>query len=407
MKEISNTIFNVLIVGGGASSFFCTSNLSVNGRVAIIEQSKNILSKVKVSGGGRCNVTNDVSEPEDLIKNYPRGRKELLGPFFKFNCTNTFSWFEERGLKLKTEEDGRVFPVSNDSQDVIDILTRETLKNKIQIIKETKVIGLDYKNDIWHIYTNRETFLCKNIVLGTGSSKVIWEKLKELNVSIVESVPSLFTFKIKEHTLKSLSGISVENAEVKLVGSDICQSGPLLITHEGLSGPAILKSSAFGARILAQMDYQFSIRINWLPQLTEKVIFELIRSIGKKKVSNGFHYLPQRLWLKILETSNVSLEKNWAELRKEEAQSILNNIFHMELQVTGKSTFKEEFVTAGGISLQEINFKNFSLKKYPTIYCIGEMLDIDAVTGGFNFQACWTGGYLAAMDLNLKFQDYN
>jgi predicted Rossmann fold flavoprotein len=404
MKEVSNAVYNVLIIGGGASSFFCAANLNINGTVALIEQSKNHLSKVKISGGGRCNVTNKVCEPEDLVRNYPRGMKELLGPFYKFNSSNTFDWFEDRGLKLKTEEDGRVFPVSNDSQDVIDILTKETLKNKIEIIRETKVIGLEYKNDVWYVCTNRDTFLCKNIVLGTGSSKVIWEKLREMNLSIVESVPSLFTFKIKEHALKSLSGISVESAEVKLMGSDICQSGPLLITHEGLSGPAILKSSAFGARVLAQMDYQFSIRINWLPNLSEKDFFELSKSNGKKKVSNGFYHLPQRLWIKILEISNVSVEKNWAELRKDESKSILNNIFQMELHVTGKSTFKEEFVTAGGISLQEINFKNFSLKKHPTMYCIGEMLDIDAVTGGFNFQACWTGGYLAAMDLNLKFQ---
>jgi predicted Rossmann fold flavoprotein len=403
---LEKNILDIVIIGGGASSFFLASNLDGDVKECkklLIEQSKQFLSKVRISGGGRCNVTNEVGEPKELKKFYPRGNKELLGPFHHFNCIHTFDWFEERGLALKIEEDGRVFPVSDNSEDVISILVNSTKGNNVKLLQETKVLDFNPIDKLWHITTSKGNFITKVLVLGTGSSKFIWEKLGKLGIEIVESVPSLFTFKLNNRPLKGLEGISVNNVGLRVKETSIQQSGPMLITHEGLSGPAVLKSSAFGARILSEKEYQFDIEVNWLPMYDEKLIYDLIKENGKKILLNGFTFLPNRLWERLLVQANVSVSKKWAELRKEEISRINLQIFHSVYEVNGKSTFKDEFVTAGGIALHEVNFKNFTLKKYPNVYCIGEMLDIDAVTGGFNFQACWTGAYLASLDIKEKF----
>ena len=397
--------YDIIVIGGGAASFFFCANLErawSSKKVLILEQSKNILSKVSVSGGGRCNVTNAITDPNELIKYYPRGGRELLGPFHKFNCSHSYHWFENRGVSLKIEDDGRVFPVSNKSEDIINLLEKETKRNNINILRESKVIDFFFQNNIWIIKTNKEVFETQYLVIGSGSSKFIWDKLKQLTVDIVHSVPSLFTFKMKEKLLMGLEGIAVELVEVTIKDTKIQQNGPILITHEGLSGPAILKCSAFGARLLAQKEYRFTIEVNWLPMEDGEIIQKLMKINGKKNLVNGFTHLPNRLWERMIHLANVNPLKKWAELSKHDIKNLSQQLFMSNYEINGKSTFKDEFVTAGGVALNEVNFKNFALKKYPNLYCIGEMLDIDAVTGGFNFQACWTGAYLAATDINQK-----
>jgi predicted Rossmann fold flavoprotein len=310
---LEKNILDIVIIGGGASSFFLASNLDGDVKECkklLIEQSKQFLSKVRISGGGRCNVTNEVGEPKELTKFYPRGNKELLGPFHHFNCIHTFDWFEERGLALKIEEDGRVFPVSDNSEDVISILVNSTKGNNVKLLQETKVLDFNPIDKLWHITTSKGNFITKVLVLGTGSSKFIWEKLGKLGIEIVESVPSLFTFKLNNRPLKGLEGISVNNVGLRVKETSIQQSGPMLITHEGLSGPAVLKSSAFGARILSEKEYQFDIEVNWLPMYDEKLIYDLIKENGKKILLNGFTFLPNRLWERLLVQANVSVSKN-------------------------------------------------------------------------------------------------
>ena len=399
---------DVIIVGGGAASFFFAANLDNKDgkkKIILLEQSKQLLAKVRISGGGRCNVTNANEEPSELVKAYPRGSKELLGPFNAFHCGHTKKWFESKGLKLKTEADGRVFPVSDNSEDVIKILMKSTMANHVEVLTGQKVKDFQKDEDqMWNIITDSCLYTTKILVLGTGSSTFIWNLLRDKSIGIIESVPSLFTFRLTNHIFKGLEGIAQESVTVKIKNSTIPpQTGPLLITHEGLSGPAILRSSAFGARILKDYSYKFTALINWLPDHEDALFTDLIRESGKKQVSNGFHLLPVRLWERLLKIANVDPQKKWAEISKVERSRIVKVVFETEVEVTGKSTFKEEFVTAGGVDLKEINFRNFGLKKLENIYCIGEMLDIDAITGGYNFQACWTGASLAAAAINKTF----
>jgi predicted Rossmann fold flavoprotein len=395
-------------IGGGAATFFCCNNINTilsKDSCVIIEQSLNILSKVKVSGGGRCNITTSITDPKSLIVNYPRGGRELLGPFYKFGPSETYDWFENYGLNLKTEKDGRVFPVSNNSQDVIDLLVRNTLARNISIETSHKVLDFYPEKDGWKITTNKGMIHSDYIFFGTGSSNFIWEKLRKLSIDIVNSVPSLFSFKIPQSPFKGIEGISVNHVVVTILGTDIQQNGPILITHEGLSGPAILKSSAFGARILAEKSYQFDIEINWLPEYSEIEIKKMIQENGKKSLKNSFSLLPSRLFERLIEISGVNGEKRCAELSKFEISVLITWLTKYKCSISGKSTNKEEFVTSGGIALHEVDFKNFTLRKFPNAYCAGEVLDIDAVTGGFNFQACWTGGYIAAQDINKKLEN--
>lgn len=399
---------DLIIVGGGAASFFFASNLeNKNGRLKVIllEQTKQLLSKVRISGGGRCNVTNATEEPLELIKAYPRGSRELLGPFNTFHCGHTKRWFESRGLKLKTEADGRVFPVSDNSEDVIQVLMKGAKTNHVEILTEHKVKDLWQDEHLkWHIVTDSHECIVDVLVLGTGSSTFIWNLLGQRDIQIVSSVPSLFTFKSADPVFKGLEGIAQENVSIKIKDTNLPpQSGPLLITHEGLSGPAVLRTSAFGARILQEKNYEFTILINWLPDHDEDIFSNMIRDQGKKQVSNGFYHLPARLWERLLRIAEVNPDKKWAEISKAERSRMIQVVFETSFKVKGKSTFKDEFVTSGGIDLKEINFRSFQVKKYKNLYCIGEMLDIDAVTGGYNFQACWTGAFLAAKSVNEYF----
>lgn len=394
----------VIIIGGGAAGYFTAINvkeLNPELDITILEKGKEVLQKVKISGGGRCNVTHACFEPKELTKFYPRGKKELLGPFHKFMTGDTFEWFENRGVPLKIEEDNRVFPEANTSQAIIDCFQNAVDNLGISVLKNHGVNSIYQQDEKWIINTKNQDFEADFVVVAAGSSKKVWDLCKTLNHTIIEPVPSLFTFNIKDKRIIDLGGISVPNAEVTLVGTNLENSGPLLITHWGLSGPAILKLSAFGARILADKNYQYNVLVNWLGQDTHSVfstLQELKKSQTKKQVSlkSPFSDIPRRLWERLIMASEIKNNQNWADLSNKQLQNLADQLTKGLFNANGRTTFKEEFVTAGGIDLKEINFKRFESKKHKNLFFVGEVLNIDAVTGGFNFQNAWTGGFICA-----------
>lgn len=394
----------VIIIGGGAAGYFTAINakeLNPELDITILEKGKEVLQKVKISGGGRCNVTHACFEPKELTKFYPRGEKELLGPFHKFMTGDTFEWFENRGVPLKIEEDNRVFPEANTSQAIIDCFQNAVDNLGISVLKNHGVNSVYQQNDKWIINTKNQDFEADFVVVAAGSSKKVWDLCKTLDHTIIEPVPSLFTFNIKDKRIIDLGGISVPNAEVTLVGTNLENSGPLLITHWGLSGPAILKLSAFGARILADKNYQYNVLVNWLGQDTDSVfsaLQELKKSQAKKQVSlkSPFNNIPRRLWERLVAASEIKNSQNWADVSNKQLQNLTDQLTKGLFNANGRTTFKEEFVTAGGVDLKEINFKRFESKKYKNLFFVGEVLNIDAVTGGFNFQNAWTGGFICA-----------
>ncbi len=395
--------YDIVIVGGGAAGFFTAINAAENNpglKILILERGKEVLTKVRVSGGGRCNVTHAEFIPAELVKRYPRGEKELRGPFHKFMTGDTISWFEQRGIELKTEEDGRMFPVTDSSQTIIDCFIRECKRLNIEIRTSASLKDFERFEEFWQLETNAGTFLARKLMLATGSNSKIWSLLNKMGHSIVNAVPSLFTFNIQDERIKDLAGVATE-AEVKIIDSKLESSGPLLITHWGMSGPAILKLSAWGARELNVLNYNFSISINWLPGFNESDILERLKelkfSISKQQVATRPQFdLPKRLWKSIVTASGINSETKWANLNKEELINLARQLTAAVYKVNGKSTFKEEFVTAGGVALHEIDFKTFESKLHNNLYFAGEICNIDAITGGFNFQNAWTGGYLAA-----------
>uniref|UniRef100_A0AB33L073 NAD(P)/FAD-dependent oxidoreductase n=1 Tax=Tenacibaculum sp. Pbs-1 TaxID=3238748 RepID=A0AB33L073_9FLAO len=394
----------VIIIGGGAAGYFTAINAKeINPEldITILEKGKEVLQKVKISGGGRCNVTHACFEPKELTKFYPRGKKELLGPFHKFMTGDTFEWFENRGVPLKIEEDNRVFPEANTSQAIIDCFQNAVDNLGITVLKNHGVNSIYQQDEKWIINTKNQDFEADFVVVAAGSSKKVWDLCKTLDHTIIEPVPSLFTFNIKDKRIIDLGGISVPNAEVTLVGTNLENSGPLLITHWGLSGPAILKLSAFGARILADKNYQYNVLVNWLGQDTDSVfstLQELKKSQTKKQVSlkSPFSDIPRRLWERLIMASEIKNNQNWADLSNKQLQNLADQLTKGLFNANGRTTFKEEFVTAGGIDLKEINFKRFESKKHKNLFFVGEVLNIDAVTGGFNFQNAWTGGFICA-----------
>jgi hypothetical protein len=394
----------VIIVGGGAAGFFTAINakeMNPDLDITILEKGKEVLQKVKISGGGRCNVTHACFEPKELVKFYPRGEKELLGPFHQFMTGDTFEWFEQRGIPLKIEADNRVFPESNSSQTIIDCFLNAVDNLGIEVIKNCGVNAIEKKDTQWKLITKERTFICDKLVVAAGSSKKVWELVKTLDHTIVPPVPSLFTFNIKDARIKDLLGISVPNASVQLLDTKLEAAGPLLITHWGLSGPAVLKLSAFGARILAEKQYNYKVVVNWLSRPTDKiqnVLLNLKKKQPKKQVilRSPFEEIPRRLWERFVTASQIKSTQNWADLSHVQIEVLANQMTKCAFQANGKSTFKEEFVTAGGIDLKEINFKRFESKKHNNLFFVGEVLNIDAVTGGFNFQNAWTGGWLCA-----------
>ncbi|MAD96859.1 MAG: aminoacetone oxidase family FAD-binding enzyme [Flavobacteriaceae bacterium] len=401
----------VIVVGGGAAGFFAAINAKEKNPdldISILEKGSEVLQKVKISGGGRCNVTHACFDPAELTSFYPRGEKELRGPFHTFMTGDTFEWFDANGIPLKIEEDGRVFPESNSSQTIIDCFLQKTKELNIEIRKNCGVIGLEKKKAQWMVKTKKENLVCDAVVFATGSSKQAWKILGQLEHSLVPPVPSLFTFNIKDDLLTDLPGVSVPNATVSLLKTKLENSGPLLITHWGLSGPAVLKLSAFGARVLHGMNYQYQVQVNWISKPftdVEEELWEFKSDASNKKVVAKSMYpeIPRRLWEKLVISAGIDSNKNWADLRKKELETLANRLTACVFHAQGKSTFKEEFVTAGGVSLKEINFKTFESKLHSNLFLIGEVIDIDAVTGGFNFQNAWTGGWMVSEALKGRF----
>jgi len=394
--------YDIIIVGGGAAGFFAAINIAEmnpNLSVVILEKNKEGLQKVKVSGGGRCNVTHAEFIPQDLVKNYPRGEKELLGPFHGFMTGDTMEWFSKRGVELKIEEDGRMFPVTDSSQTIIDCFLKEAKRLGVEIFYSQTVKNIT-KSDRFLIETQDKEFTSEKLLIGTGNSVKFWKLLEKLGHTIIEPVPSLFTFNIKDSRIKEISGVVAQDVEVKVMDSDLYSSGPLLITHWGMSAPAILKLSAFGALELAKRNYQFKIEVNFIKMDFEDGL-EMLKSIkqdlGKKSIYSSPQYdLPKRLWQQLVFASGISTETRWADANRVELEALTSQLTQAVFEVDGKSTFKEEFVTAGGVDLKEVNFKTFESKLIENLFFAGEVLNIDAITGGFNFQNAWTGAYLAA-----------
>ena len=393
----------IVIIGGGAAGFFAAITCAEQNsdvQITILEKSTTVLQKVKVSGGSRCNVTHACFDPSELITFYPQGGKELLGPFHQFMTGDTMQWFEERGVPLKIEEDNRVFPVSNSSQSIVDVLINSATKNNIVIKTSHRVESIEKAKNQWKVTTSNGVFLADKLLVATGSNTHIWKLINQLRHTIIEPVPSLFTFNCDDNRIKEIPGVSVPNATIKITGTNLETNGPLLITHWGMSGPAILKLSAFGARLLADKQYQFSIEINWLSKSYESIFNQLNsfkKSLAKKQLltNSPFEAIPKRLWEKFINYASISGNKNWADLSKSDVEKLSSLLTQSIFEINGKSTFKEEFVTAGGVDLKEVNFKRFESKLHKNLFFAGEILNIDAVTGGFNFQNAWTGGYIA------------
>jgi len=396
----------VFIVGGGAAGFFAAitcAEANPNLSVTILERGKSVLEKVRISGGGRCNLTHACFQPKPLTKFYPRGEKPLLGPFHQFQCQDTIDWFENRGVKTKVEADGRMFPVTDRSQTVIDCLLGAAQKAGVRILKSTRVTKISLATDNseqWIITTPAEDYRADKLMLATGSNPKIWALLKEIGHQTIAPVPSLFTFNIKDERIKDLAGLSVPNALVKVPGTKLVANGPLLITHWGLSGPGVLKLSAWGARILNEKQYDFNLQVNWLGDVNYNEAEQELRKIKEENrlrlvVKYPQFEIPRRLWQRLTAAAGIEEDRKWADLAKKQFNKLVTELTQGTYGVKGKSTFKDEFVTAGGVLLNEVDFKTFKSKKLPNLFFAGEVLNIDAVTGGFNFQAAWTGGWLA------------
>ena len=400
----------VAIVGGGAAGFFAAFSVKDHhpeSQVTIFEKSDKLLSKVKISGGGRCNVTHACFQVSQLSKFYPRGAKQLKKAFSIFQPKDTVAWFRARGIDLKTESDGRMFPVTDDSQTIIDCFLHEAQIKKIQIVKQSRVNELHpEKSGFTLVFNESKKHFDKVIIASGGSPKARgFEWLKNIGHSIINPIPSLFTFNMPEEPVKDLMGLVVENATARIQGTKLAYTGPVLITHWGMSGPAILKLSAWGARLLYDHNYKFNVQINWLSVKSENEVHDMINAemdrIRKKKIANANPFgLPNRMWLFLLEKVQINSDSPWMELSKKNRNKLVNVLLNDVYAVSGKTTFKEEFVTCGGISLLDVDMKSMQSRICSDLYFAGEVLDIDGITGGFNFQAAWTTGYIAGKLIN-------
>jgi predicted Rossmann fold flavoprotein len=406
----------LIVIGGGAAGFFCAINaarLDPSLKVGIIEKSNKLLSKVKVSGGGRCNVTHACFDIAEMSKRYPRGQHFVKKAFHQFFTTDTINWFEERGVKLKTEEDGRMFPITDSSETIIECLLNEANKYGVKILmnKEVKKINVQYS--IFNVQcSSGETLHADFICVASGGypKSGMFDWLKEPGHTIEEPVPSLFTFNLPQHPITKLMGVSIEKAKIKIIGTRLEEEGPLLITHWGLSGPVVLRLSAWGARELKIKNYELRVLINWLPAYNEenlrKRFFELRTISASQKIINKNPFgLPSRLWEFLAEQSGIKNDPiatgwRWADLPSAEQNKFIKNLCGYECEVKGKTTFKEEFVTAGGIKLNEVDANTMMSKKVPNLFFAGEVLDVDGITGGFNFQYAWSSGWVAAKSIS-------
>ena len=407
----------LIVIGGGAAGFFCAVNAARFNpalEVIILEKSNKLLSKVKVSGGGRCNVTHACYSIAEMIKKYPRGSAFLKKAFHHFFTNDTIAWFKERGVLLKTEEDGRMFPVTDSSQTIIDCLIKEANKYGVEILMNKEVKQLAVGNE--QLTTGRQfelhfadktilqaDFVC---IASGGYPKIVqYNWLQKSEHSIEEPVPSLFTFNMPGNKITALMGVAVEKVNIKIVGAKLTAEGPLLITHWGMSGPAALKLSAWGARELAKCNYQFAITVNWIPAFNENTLREKMQQLRfdmapQKMINRNPFALPNRLWEHLLSQSGINLDLRWADLPAVQQNKLIKNLCANEYAVNGKTTFKEEFVTAGGVQLSEIDFNTMQSKKHPGLFFAGEIINIDGITGGFNFQNAWTTGWIAAKTIS-------
>jgi predicted Rossmann fold flavoprotein len=409
----------VVIVGGGAAGFFaaiaCAEKLGAAGTVTLIEATAHPLAKVRVSGGGRCNVTHACFEPRELVKRYPRGGRELLGAFHRWQPRDTVEWFAARGVELKTEDDGRMFPVTDDSATIAECLLQAAERAGVKVmlslgVRKAESLGrAGGEPDFWLTLTDDSTLRCERLLLATGGNKSSagLTIAQALGHTIVPPVPSLFTFHIDDARLIGLSGVSVENAAVSLPGTKLRTDGPMLITHWGLSGPAILKLSAWGARELAGVHYEFPLVVNWTGTHTRDSLVKVLSAVREKNPKKQIATwsplaMPQRLWERLVTSAGIPAATPWAQVGNAALGTLATQLTAAELKVVGKSLFKEEFVTCGGVKLAEVDFRTMESRVCPGLHFAGEVLDVDGVTGGFNFQAAWTTGWLAGQAMAEK-----
>ncbi len=395
----------IIVIGGGAAGFFTAINSAINfpdANIFILEKSNKLLTKVKISGGGRCNVANSTFENNELVKNYPRGEKELRQVFSQFSVTDTINWFEQRGVKLNTEVDGRIFPVSNSSETIINLFLSEAKKYKIKIKLNEEVVSLEKsKNNLIIVTTKINKFTADKVIccIGGFNQQRNYQFLKLCGHTVDELVPSLFTLNLTKSGITKLMGLSVKNGIIKIVGTNFEEVGAILITHWGFSGPAVLKLSAFAAYEFFKSNYNLLIAINWIGNLNqEQTIKELNLNLVEKSliVNSPKFQIPKRLWEYLLNKSEINLNKTWNELSKKEINNFAVTLTYDIYKILGKTTFKEEFVTAGGVNLKEINFKTMESKIFPNLFFCGEVINVDGVTGGFNFQNAWSTAWIAA-----------
>lgn len=405
----------IIVIGGGAAGFFCAINIALNlpdSKITILEKTNKLLSKVKISGGGRCNVTHHCFDNSELVKNYPRGSKELKQVLPRFDVQSTINWFEQQGVKLKVEEDGRMFPETDSSQTIIDCFLRLTNKLGIKIITQCEVFAIK-KEERFHLKTSVGNFSAEAVVCSIGGhhKKDAYHLIKNLGHTIVEPIPSLFTFNMPNETIKKeLQGISVQQAEVKIAGTKLKYNGPVLVTHWGLSGPAVLKLSAFGAEDFFKNNYTATVLINWIFPIKQEEAEQTLLNFQKEKhkalpYTVALFNLPKRLWEYLCEKSGIDNSRIWAEIPRKQIRALSENLCNLNLKMEGKTTFKEEFVSAGGVDLKEIDFKTMESRLVPGLYFCGEVLNIDGITGGFNFQNAWSTAWIAAnalSDVGLK-----
>ena len=393
----------IIVIGGGAAGFFgaiACARANPENQVILLEATKDPLAKVRISGGGRCNLTHDCRDPRELVTHYPRGRRELLGPFHHFGPSETIRWFGDEGVRTKIEDDGRMFPVSDTSESITRALIGAARRAKVEIRTNRRVESIEARGQHWSIgLKDRPSLSADRILVASGSSLKVWDMLAKLGLQIVPPVPSLFSFKTRDPRLADLAGISVPRAQLHVEGTKLRDGGPILITHQGFSGPAVLRLSAWGARTLNEASYAFDLNIDWTgigAGAAKEALNTARKARPRKQVRNyGLFDLPIRLWRRIVEDVGIEETRRWADLSRVHAEALLRELTASRFKINGKSPFKEGFVTAGGVSLKEIDFKRFAARRFPGLYLAGEVLDIDAVTGGFNFQAAWTGGWLA------------
>lgn len=398
---------SIIIIGGGAAGFFaairCAELLggATNARVIILERGREVLQKVKVSGGGRCNVTHACYEPKELVKNYPRGAKELLSPFHRFSPADMVKWLKERGVMTKIELDGRIFPISDDSQTIINCFLNQAKKLGVEVRTQTRVDAVEaLPTGGFKVICGKENLKADKVLIATGSSAAVWNSLRDMGYNLVAPVPSLFTFNIPDKSLHALAGLAF-NAKVSVEGQTALKAeGAVLVTHWGLSGPAVLRLSAWGAVWLHSVDYKCNIHINSLPSYSvddiRERLAELKQQHPKKQIATHSQFdLPLRWWQWLVQRGEIPAETTWANVSKNHINALVAQLHGAQLPVTGKSTFKDEFVTAGGVDLKEVDFQTFESKRHKGLFFAGEVLNIDAITGGFNFQAAWTGAWIA------------